>query len=375
MVSKKEDKIILFQNKEIRRIWQNDEWFFSIVDVISILTGSPTPRQYWGKVKKREFTDIQLSPIWVQLKLESNDGKKYKTDCTNTEGILRLIQSIPSPKAEPFKQWLAMVGKERLDEIENPELAQERMKELYDKKGYPKAWVDKRLRGMAIRQNMTDEWKERGIDNQRDFAILTAEISRATFGMTPSEYKKHKNIPTKSKANLRDNMTDLELIFTMLGERVTTEISEQEKPSNFPANKQVAKRGGSVAGKARQETEKELKRSIISSENFSTNKNLQNIVQNQQDVEIEITEIQLIDIIGIDWIKYKELFNKCYCSTCKNGHSTIVDYKIYINDINDIILRGKCSKCNNPVNRYTETGENPKYVKKIIKLIHNQDKS
>jgi len=248
----------------------NNEWWFSVVDIIEVLTESTDSRDYWYKMKIREQKEggIQLSTICRQLKLESVDGKKYATDCINTKNAFRLIQSIPSKKAEPFKMWLAEVGKERLDEIENPELAQERMKELYEKKGYPKSWIDKRLRGMAIRQNLTDEWKERGLTHEKDYAILTAEISKATFGMTPSEYRNHKNIPGKSKANLRDNMTDLELIFTMLGEKVTTEISEQEKPTGMPANKKVAKRGGGVAGNARKETEKELGRSVISKGNF-----------------------------------------------------------------------------------------------------------
>ncbi|MCD6212924.1 MAG: hypothetical protein J7J02_08080, partial [Sulfurovum sp.] len=177
-------------------------------------------------------------------------------------------QSIPSPKAEPFKKWLAKVGYERVQEIENPELAQERMKKTYEQKGYPKEWIDKRIRGIAIRQNLTDEWRERGIHEHRDFAILTAEISRATFGMTPSEYKNHKNLPEESKANLRDHMDDLELIFTMLGERVTTEISKKEEPDTFSKNKNVAKRGGSVAGNARKETEKELGRTVVSKKNY-----------------------------------------------------------------------------------------------------------
>jgi len=266
-----QNKLIVFQDKNIRRIWHKEEWFYSVVDIIEVLTDSPTPRQYWGKVKDREFTKLQLSPIWVQLKLPSKDGKKYKTDCVNTKGAFRLIQSIPSKKAEPFKQWLAQVGKERLDEIENPELAQERMKEIYEQKGYPKDWIDKRLRGIAIRQNLTDEWKERGIKEHRDYAILTAEISKATFGMTPSEYKAFKNLPAKSKANLRDNMDDLELIFTMLGERVTTEISKEEKPETFTENKKVAQRGGKVAGNALKETEKELGRDVSSKRNFLEN--------------------------------------------------------------------------------------------------------
>ena len=266
-MDKQQNKLVVFQNKNIRRIWHEEEWYYSVVDIIEVLTDSPKPRQYWGKVKDREFTKLQLYPIWVQLKLPSKDGKNYKTDCVNTKSAFRLIQSIPSKKAEPFKQWLAQVGKERLDEIENPELAQERMKDIYEKKGYPKDWIDKRLRGIAIRQNLTDEWKERGIKEHKDYAILTAEISKATFGMTPSEYKEFKNLPTKSKINLRDNMDDLELIFTMLGERVTTEISKKEKPETFGENKNVARRGGKVAGDARQNTEKELGRSIISEKN------------------------------------------------------------------------------------------------------------
>ena len=251
------NKIILFQDQKIRRIWREDEWYFSVIDIVGVLTDSANPRDYWYKMKIRVKTEDGFEPSTVcrQFKIEAPDGKQRKTDCANTEGILRIIQSIPSPKAEPFKRWLAKVGYERVQEIENPELAQERMKALYEQKGYPKDWIDKRLRGIAIRQNLTDEWKERGIENQKDYAILTAEISKATFGMTPSEYKKHKNIPTKSKANLRDNMTDLELIFTMLGEKVTTEISEQEKPDTFTDNKKVARRGGDAEGLTRADLE------------------------------------------------------------------------------------------------------------------------
>ncbi len=196
--------------------------------------------------------------------------------------MLRIIQSIPSPKAEPFKRWLAKVGYERIEEIENPELAQKRMKKLYEAKGYPQDWIDKRLRGIAIRQSLTDEWREIRVTKQKDFAILTAEISKATFGMTPSEYKKLKNIPDKSKANLRDNMTDLELIFTMLEERVTTEISKNEKPKDMPANKKVAKRGGNVAGNARKETEKEIGKSVISKQNYITNKGHKDLPENEK---------------------------------------------------------------------------------------------
>jgi DNA-damage-inducible protein D len=241
------------------------------VDVCGALTDQIDDlraRKYWNKLSQRLRSEgSELVTICHQLKLEAADGKKYLTDCANTEGMFRIIQSIPSPKAEPFKRWLAKVGYERVLEIENPELSQERMKEIYEKKGYPKDWIDKRLRGIAIRQNLTDEWKERGIKNDIDFAILSSEISRATFGLTPSEYKELKGL-TRKNQNLRDHMTDLELIFTMLGEKVTTEISQKEKPDTFDKNKKVAKRGGGVAGKARSETEKELGRSIISNKNF-----------------------------------------------------------------------------------------------------------
>ena len=264
----KDNKPIVFQDKTIRRTSVNDEWFFSVVDVVAALTDSPNPGAYWRKLKQRLAAEgSQVVTFCHGLKLPAPDGKMRTTDCANVKGIFRIIQSIPSPKAEPFKQWLAQVGYDRVLEIENPELAQERMKELYEQKGYPKDWIDKRLRGIAIRQNLTDEWKERGITEERDFAILTAEISKATFGMTPSAYKAYKGLESPNQ-NLRDHMTDLELIFTMLGERVTTELSKQERPSSMPGHKSVARRGGRVAGNARKETEKELGRSIISSENY-----------------------------------------------------------------------------------------------------------
>jgi len=277
------DKIVVFQSKHIRRIRLNDEWFFSVIDVVGVLTESTNPRDYWFKMKTRVALEdgVQLSTICRQLKIESSDGKKYATDCANTQSLFRIIQSIPSPKAEPFKQWLAKVGYERVQEIENPELAQERMKEFYALKGYPKDWIDKRLRGIAFRQNLTDEWKERGIEQERDFAILTAEISKATFGLTPSEYKEIKGL-TKKNQNLRDHMTDLELIFTMLSEKVTTEISKQEKPDTFSKSKNVARRGGAVAGNARKETEKELGKSIVSKKNFLTRDS-----ENNNSIEIE----------------------------------------------------------------------------------------
>lgn len=266
--------IKLFQDKRIRSVWNEEEeqWYFSVVDVVEALTDSPNPRQYWRKMKDRDLKEYETYPFWVQLKLTAPDGKKRITDCANIKGLFRIIQSIPSPKAEPFKQWLATVGYERMLEIENPELAQERMKELYEKKGYPKDWIDKRIRGIAIRQNLTDEWKRRGISSEQDFAILTAEISKATFGMTPSEYKEFKGL-TKKNQNLRDHMDDLELIFTMLGERVTTEISQKEEPETFNESQKIARRGGRVAGIAREETEKELGRSVSTPKNYLPDQN------------------------------------------------------------------------------------------------------
>ena len=195
----KQNKIIVFESKAIRRVWHQEEWWFSIVDVVSALTDSLDAGAYWRKLKQRLLEEgSQVVTNCHGLKLEAPDGKMRETDCANTKGMFRIIQSIPSPKAEPFKQWLAQVGYERVQEIENPELAQERMKELFEQKGYSKDWIDKRLRGMAIRQNLTDEWKERGIENERDFSILTAEISKATFGMTPVEYKSMKGLSKKN---------------------------------------------------------------------------------------------------------------------------------------------------------------------------------
>ena len=262
--------IKLFQDKKIRSVWDETEqqWYFSVVDVVAALTDSVNPTDYLKKMRKRDASlAAYLGTNCPQVEMMTESGKRRKVLAANIKGLFRIIQSIPSSKAEPFKLWLAQVGYDRIQEIQNPELAQERMKELYEQKGYPKDWIDKRLRGIAIRQNLTDEWKERGITEKSDYAILTAEISKATFGLTPSEYKKYKGLMKKNQ-NLRDHMSDLELIFTMLGERVTTEISQKEKPDTFIENKQVAQRGGNVAGVAREQAEKELGRSIVSNQNF-----------------------------------------------------------------------------------------------------------
>lgn len=213
-------KIAIFKGKQVRRVLVNDEWWFSVIDVVSILTESENPRDYWYKMKVREKDEasIELSTICRQLKLTAPDGKLRETDCANTEGMFRIIQSIPSPKAEPFKRWLARIGKERLDEIENPELGMQRTKELYEKKGYPKEWIEKRLRGIAVRQKLTDEWDGRGADTDMDYAILTNEIMQGAFDLKVDDYKKVKGL---KRENLRDHMTDLELIIIMLGEATT----------------------------------------------------------------------------------------------------------------------------------------------------------
>lgn len=259
--------LILFEEKQVRRIWSEVEqkWYFSVSDVCGILTDTPNSKGYWRVLKHRE---PELVTICNGLKLKSTDGKMRVEDCANTEGVLRIIQSIPSPKAEPFKRWLAKVGYERLEEIEDPELASRRIRETYRLKGYSDEWVEKRMRGIAVRDELTDEWKKRGVKEQKEYGILTAEISKATFGMTPSEYKKFKELE-KPKENLRDHMTDLELIFTMLGEASTTEIARQKDALGFDENKSAAIEGGTVAGSARKDLESRTGQNVATKDNFT----------------------------------------------------------------------------------------------------------
>ena len=266
MVDEPQKGLIFFQGKQIRRTWFNEEWWFSVVDIVGALTQTDRARKYWSDLKtKLQEEGFEVSEKIGQLKLMAEDGKLRLTDCATTKNIFRIVQSIPSPKAEPFKQWLAQVGYDRVQEIQNPELAQKRMKELYKAKGYSEDWVEKRVRGIAIRDELTDEWDKRGVKTEKEYAILTAEISKATFGMTPSEYKQFKGL---KRENLRDHMNDLELIFSMLGERVSTEITREEDAQGYPQVEDAAKRGGRVAGNARKETEKELGRPIVTSKNF-----------------------------------------------------------------------------------------------------------
>ena len=277
-------KLLVFQGREIRRILVDDEWFFAVVDIVGALTGSDKPRDYWYRLKKREHeaSRVQLSTICRQLKLESTDGKKYLTEVANTEGIFRIIQSIPSPKAEPFKRWLAKVGYERVQEIEDPELATKRTRALYKAKGYSDDWIEKRMRGIAVRAELTEEWKNRDVGADREYAILTAEISKATFGLTPSEYKDLKGL---DRENLRDHMTDLELIFSMLGEAATTEITRTQDAQGFDKNRTAARKGGRIAGDAREKLEKERRKKVTTAENYLsiTQKKRKKLTENGED--------------------------------------------------------------------------------------------
>lgn len=270
--------IKLFENKKIRTVWNEEDqkWYFVVVDVVEILTESTNPSDYIKKIKKR---DDSLTKGWGQIVtplLVETSGGAQKMNCANAQGLLRIIQSIPSPKAEPFKLWLAQVGSDRLEEIDNPELAMQRTRELYKLKGYSDDWIEKRMRSIAIREELTEEWKNRGIEERIECSILTAEISKATFGLTPSEYKEVKGLKNQ---NLRDHMTDLELIFSMLGEASTKEIVVNTNPIGFSENKKAAKTGGKIAGNAREQLELKSGKKVVSTENFlpeKKNKKLDN---------------------------------------------------------------------------------------------------
>jgi DNA-damage-inducible protein D len=258
--------LVVFQGREIRRIWHNERWYFSVVDIIAVLTDSTVPRRYWSDLKTKLLDEgFESYEKIVRLKLPSSDGKRYETDCADTEFMFRIIQSIPSPKAEPFKRWLAKVGYERVQEIENPEIAMRRMRAIYRSKGYSEDWIEKRVRGIAIRDELTGEWQKRGVKEEREYAILTAEISKATFGLTPAEYK---NVKGLKRENLRDHMTDLELIFGMLGERATTEIARTRDAQGFGENKTAAVKGGGIAGDARKKLEQETGEKVVTPENY-----------------------------------------------------------------------------------------------------------
>jgi methylphosphotriester-DNA--protein-cysteine methyltransferase len=268
-ISNPETRIALFQRKEVRRTIHNNEWWFVITDVVAALTDSANPSGYLKDMRRRDPALADMfkggGQIATPLGLEfETAGGRQLLQCWNTEGIFRLIQSVPSPKAEPFKRWLAKVGYERIQEIEDPELATKRTRALYKAKGYSDDWIEKRMRSIAIRDELTDEWKKRGVKEQREYAILTAEISKATFGLTPTQYAEFKRL---KRENLRDHMSDLELIFSMLGEASTTEIARTKDARGFPKNKQAAREGGTVAGNARRELERKSGRKVVTSEN------------------------------------------------------------------------------------------------------------
>lgn len=258
-------KLVMFNQKSVRRTFHDNEWWFAVVDIIAVLTDSSNPSDYIKKIRSRDKELAQgwgqfVTPLWLDT-----EGGKQKINCANTESLFRIIQSIPSPKAEPLKRWLAKVGYERVQEIEDPELATARTRDLYKAKGYSDAWIEKRMRGIAIRDELTEEWKKRGVQESRNFAILTAEISKATFGMTPGEYQQYKGL---KRENLRDHMTDLELIFSMLGEASTTEITRHRDAKGFAENKKAARTGGKIAGDARKQLEKASGQKVITEDNY-----------------------------------------------------------------------------------------------------------
>lgn len=264
-----ENKIKVFENRQVRTLWnaEEEEWYFSVIDVVAVLTNSTNPRKYWSVLKTRlKAEGSELATNCSQLKMQSADGKYYKTDCLDTKGVLRLVQSIPSPKAEPFKMWLAQVGSERLDEIADPEKAIMRGAEFYRAKGYTEGWINQRLQTIEMRKELTDEWKARGIEWDKDYAILTNEMTKAWSGLSVQEYKELKGL---KKENLRDNMTNIELVLNMLAEVTTTAISKQEQPGTFDENKAVARRGGKVAKNARTDIESQLGQSVVSPLNAS----------------------------------------------------------------------------------------------------------
>lgn len=267
MVDLSQTKISIFRGKNIRKVIYKNEWWFSVIDVVGVLTDSVNARDYWFKMKIRVKSQdqLELSTLCRQLKLEAPDGKMRETDCANTESMLRIVQSIPSPNAEPLKRWLARMGYERVQEIEDPELATKRTRALYKAKGYSDNWIEHRMRGIEIREDLTDEWKNRNVKLEKEYAILTAEISKATFGMTPSQYKKFKSL---KRGNLRDHMGEVELLFSMLGEISTTRITQARNAQGFRENKKAAKDGGKISGDARVALEKKTRKKVSTKTNY-----------------------------------------------------------------------------------------------------------
>jgi DNA-damage-inducible protein D len=275
-----QNKLSFFEGITIRKIWYNEEWYFVINDIIEILADTDNPRQYWSKVKKKINTENQLQPIWLQLKVVAPDGKNRLTDCANTEGVLRIIMSVSSPKAEPLKLWLAEQGKRAIDEAENPEIGFERLKEIYRAKGRSEEWIASRLKSIGIRKELTDEWQKRGVKEGQEYGILTATIAKNTFGLTPSEHAKLKSL---EKENLRDHMTNLELVFTMLGEELTRVKAVKDDTQGFNENHDAATKGGEVAGEALRNAENRMGIKVVSADNFLANPDVPMELPNKED--------------------------------------------------------------------------------------------
>lgn len=274
------NQIILFEEKQVRRVWHNEEWWFVVEDIVGLLTDSKNPKKYLAALRSRDKELAKGYPQLVDTLAVATEGGKQRMTCSNRKGILRIIMSVPSPKAEPFKLWLAQVGEERMAEIEDPELGIERIRELYLAKGYSKEWIETRIRSIDIRRQLTDEWKSRKVKEGSEYAILTAEIAKATFGLTPSEHKQHKGL---EKENLRDHMTNLELIFTMLGEEATRHIAVEENAQGFEENRDAAVQGGRLAGKARRNVEEDKRFNVVSADNYLNLKGESNGLLNESD--------------------------------------------------------------------------------------------
>ena len=260
-----DNKLTLFEGQRIRHVWHNDEWHFSVIDIIQILTDTTNPTSYWSKVQKNITTENEFVRFWHKLKVEGKDGKKYASDCANTEGVFRILMSVPSPKAEPFKLWLASLGKQAIEEVENPELLTERQAEIYRAKGYSEEWITRRVQTIETRKALTDEWQQRGVKDNKDYAVLTATIAKGTFGIAPNE---HKDIKGLGNQNLRDHMTPLELAFTALSEEITRTVTVRDDAQGFNETLDAAIEGGSIAGEARQNAEKRLGQKVVSAANY-----------------------------------------------------------------------------------------------------------
>lgn len=374
-------EIALFEGKKIRREWdkKTGQWFFSVIDVIETLTDSANPRDYWFKMKIRVKNEdgAELSTFCRQLKMISNDGKKRLTDVASAEGLLRIIQSIPSPKAEPFKQWLAKVGYERLQEIQDPEKSLDRARQNWQKMGRPEKWIQQRMMGQETRNKLTDYWKDHGVKEGLEYATLTNIIHQEWAELSVSDHKKLKGLKSE---NLRDHMSEAELIFTALAELSTRQIAETDQAEGFTPNKDASKRGGGIAKNARVELESKTGRKVISGQNFlpDTDAVIPDLIGNPEMIrpikekKIKITQEIAEEIMGKDIEFLKIARTNVFCHTCytlKNKPTSMKIEKYELNDLGDIILQGICENCGEKVARYIESGENPESLKVAKKYL------